>query len=152
MTEKPNKSAQSIPALAEWPGDPLDWLRLFGSLDHAEAFATLFWPAFVRHDGCTFLELDEKIYADWLTTLKGDKTRVEATMNHRHICDMLPCPERATTRGQITSVGKLLRETWSAKLRNEFPAEGFTVRFSEDYSEDLIDYYITLFRNRDPIN
>ena len=130
----------------------MNWLALFGSLDHAQAFAVLFWPAFVRHDGCTFLELDEKIYADWLASLKGDKTRVEATMNHRHICDLLPCPERETTREQITSVGNLLRETWSAKLRNDFPGERFTVQFSEDYREDLIDYYITLFHNRDPIN
>jgi hypothetical protein len=142
MTEKPDKSARPIPTLAEWPGDPLDWLALFGSLDHAQAFAALFWPVFVRHDDCTFLELDEKIYADWLAQLKGDKTRVEATMNHRHICDMLPCPEDEATREQIVGIGKVLTEMWSAKLRNDFPAERFTVQFSDDYKEDLIDYQI----------
>jgi hypothetical protein len=104
------------------------------------------------HDGSTFLDFDEKIYADWLAHLKGDKTRVEATMNHRHICDLLPCPEPEPTREQITRVGNLLRETWSAKLRRDFPGERFIVQFSEEYQEDLVDYNITFFHDAKPGN
>jgi len=81
--------------------------------------------------------------------LKGDKSAVEAMMNHRHICDLLPDPsaERKPTREQVLFVGRVLKEMWSCKLRRDFPAMRFTVSFPEDYNEDLVDYEISFFHN-----
>ena len=149
MSEKSDKRGKSAPALADWASGPSGWLHAFGSFDHAQAFSTLFWPGFITHDGCTFLDFDEKLYADWLVNLKGDKTAVEAMMNHRHICDLLPEPsaERKPTREQVLFVGRVLKEMWSCKLRRDFPAKHFTVSFPEDYNEDLVDYEISFFHN-----
>jgi hypothetical protein len=53
------------------------------------AYQKLFWPDFVEHDDCVFLALDEAIYRQWLQQTGGDKRKVEAVMNHRHIIDLL---------------------------------------------------------------
>ncbi len=112
------------------------------------AYRELFWPTFVEHDGCVLLSSDEKIYREWFDTCGGDRGRVEATMNHRHILDVLPQAIEEPTRELVLTFGRLLREAWEAKLRRDFPERVFTVSFPEDYSEDLVDYDVTFWQER----
>jgi hypothetical protein len=114
-----------------------------------EAYRRLFWPDFIEHDGCTFLSFDEQRYREWFRTLEGDRERIEATMNHRHILDSLPEDVQDPTRDLVLGFGRLLGETWRAKLLRDFPGREFIVSFPEDYSEDLIDYEITFWQRRE---
>jgi len=114
-----------------------------------EAYRRLFWPDFIEHDGCTFLAFDEQRYQEWFRTLEGDRERIEATMNHRHILDSLPEDVQDPTRDLVLGFGRLLGETWSAKLLRDFPDREFVVSFPEEYSEDLIDYEITFWQRRE---
>ena len=114
-----------------------------------EAYRQLFWPHYVERDGCTFLAFEEQRYQEWLAVfLQADRQRIEATMNHRHILDLLPEDVQDPTRELILAFGRLLRDVWRAKLRQDFPDREFVVSFPEDYSEELIDYEITFWQQR----
>jgi hypothetical protein len=107
------------------------------------AYQKLFWPDFVEHDDCVFLAFDEAKYRQWLQQTDGDKQRVEAMMNHRHIIDLLPRTVESPTRGLVVSFGQLLRDVWETKLRRDFPKRQFCVSFSSEESEDLSLYEVT---------
>ena len=117
-------------------------------LDGLSAYRSLFWPDFIEHDGCVFLAFNQQRYDEWLEQCGGDREQVEATMNHRHILDVLPQAVEEPTRDLVLTVGWLLRDVWEAKLRRDFPERAFTVRFPEDYSEDLLDYEVTFWQPR----
>src|SRR5689334_21969397 len=65
----------------------LDWLYNTGSVAQALAYGQLFWPRFIEHDDCVFLHLDLEKYKSWMEETNGNKTQIEAIMNHRHIAD-----------------------------------------------------------------
>jgi hypothetical protein len=48
-----------IPELRHWNNGKgihvLEWLSAIGNYEHAIAYAELFWPDFVEHDGCVLL-------------------------------------------------------------------------------------------------
>lgn len=110
------------------------------------AYQKLFWPNFVEHDDCVFLALDEAIYRQWLKQTGGDKRKVEAVMNHRHIIDLLPSAVELPSRNLVVSFGKLLRDVWGTKLSRDFPARHFCVTFPSEEYEDLRLYEITFYQ------
>ena len=113
------------------------------------AYRELFWPDFIERDGCVFLAFDEARYQEWLRTLEGDRARVEAMMNHRHIVDSLPQAVEEPSRDLVLAFGRLLREAWDAKLQRDFPDRKFVVSFPEDHSDDLIDYEVTFWQEHE---
>jgi hypothetical protein len=117
-------------------------------LFYLEFYRDLFWPNFVEHDGCVFLACTEEYYREWLQKFEGDKMQVEAMMNHRHILDELGPPIENPTRDMVLAIGRLLKETWDAKLRRDFPDRKFVVSFPEDDGE-LDEYEITFWQERD---
>ena len=143
-----------IPELKEWnngAGIKLpDWISCIGDYEHLIGYAQILWPDFVEFDGGTFLasQFREENYGDWMKHCKKDRTKVEMVMNHVHILDLFPNIKNTPTEEVILFVGCLLRETWSAKLRTEFPSKSLTVSFPEEKSDDLVDYEITFFENR----
>src|SRR5580693_5207404 len=88
-----DRAAELIPELREWNeggGISLaDWANAVGRYDYAVAYASIFWPDFFLRDDCIF-RLDPKgeNYASWMSELKGDRSKVEAMINHLHILDM----------------------------------------------------------------
>ena len=87
------RAADLIPELREWndgKGISLaDWANAVGRYDYAIAYAPIFWPDFVLHDDCVFrLNPGAENYATWISSLHGDRSKVEAVINHLHIMDM----------------------------------------------------------------
>jgi hypothetical protein len=110
------------------------------------AYRKLFWPEFVQHDDCVFLAFDETPYRQWIHQTGGDKRKVEATMNHRHIVGLLLASVESPTRELIVEFGQLLREVWETKLRHDFPTRRFCVSFSTERCAALSDYEITFYQ------
>ena len=133
------------------------WLQGSGSFNLAVAFTSVFWPEFVTHDQSVFLapfdEARRKSY-DGFRALEADGvadsiTRTEVTMNHQHIADLFINDPDGPTREQVLYLGRTLKNIWELKLANEFPERKFVVSFPEDFSEDLSDYEITFWEERD---
>jgi len=111
------------------------------------AWRQLFWPDFMEHDDCVFRVFEETVYRQWLQKTDGDKRKTEAVMNHVHIVDVLPASVELPTRDLVVAFGRLLQETWSTKLRRDFPGRQFCVDFPSEELEDLLDYEITFYQS-----
>ena len=49
---------------------------------------------------------------------------------------------------QILYIGRKLKEMWKAKLNRDFPNRNITVRFYEEDSDNLLDYNITFYQEK----
>jgi hypothetical protein len=67
-------------------------------------------------------------------------------MNHMHIVDLLPVSVDKPTQSLVLLFGGLLRETWEAKLKRDFPTRHFFVSFLLEEREILTDYEITFYQ------
>jgi hypothetical protein len=123
------------------------WIGCLGNYEHAIAYAQLFWPRFVEHDERIFLAhgFAETAYESCLRNAPDNKRGVQALLNHRHIADYFVNTEPGPTLEMILYFGRLLKETWEAKLQRDYPDRQFTVDFSEEPAEDLLAYEITFF-------
>ena len=125
----------------------LDWLYNTGSVAQALAYSELFWPRFNEHDDCIFLLLDVEKYESWMKTLEGNKTQAEATLNHRHIADLFEDGESASHE-LLIALGRILKQSWAAKLQRDFPHRRFGVQFDDTPVPDASDYEITFYQQR----
>jgi len=142
-----------IPELQLWNdglGIDMDgYLSCMGNYELAIVYSNFFWPTFVEHDGCIFRgDPNVEIYEQWRTQTNGDKTAIEAVMNHVHILDIFPSVERLPPREQIVYLGRQLQQMWTAKLHNDFPDRNIMVDFTDDCGDDLLEYQITFFQHR----
>jgi hypothetical protein len=141
-----------IPQLqAHWATDDIDqWIHIEGDFEHLVGYGRIFWPGFVEHDDCIFFagRFTEKNYLAFMAQTNGNKSAVEAVMNHEHVLDMFSNAPIKPSREMVLYVGRLLKEVWQAKLNQEFPSRSITVSFPEDFSEDLLYYEVTFFQNR----
>jgi len=134
----------------EWVDDltPVGWLANVGSLGQAIAYADLFWPSFVEHDGCILLagRFNQDSFQSWVVATGGDRRAIEGVINHTHILDLFLRHDAAPTREQVVWLGRLLREMWQAKVDRDFPGRGVVVSFPEDAGDDLLGYEIAVFQ------
>ena len=150
-----NDLSALIPELKSWnSGKGVDietWISCEGDHKHLIGYAQILWPDFVEHDGCIFLggSIDEDNYRAWLAQTKGDKKRVEAVINHRHIVDLFSRSQHdPPTQEVVLYIGRLIREIWQTKLSHDFPGRKITVTFPEDALKDILEYQITFFQER----
>lgn len=146
-------AAALLPELSEWNegrGIPLDVFRFsVGRYDHAVAYAEVFWPDFILHDGCILrYEPDLSVFKDWMESLKGDRSRVEAVMNHLHILDMFTTEHFEPTQEIVSHLAGVLKDMWSCKLIRDFPDRRISVETYVGDTEDLLTYEITFFQER----
>lgn len=134
----------------DWVDDltPVGWLWFAGTAGQSVAYAELFWPAFVEHDGCVLLagRLDPANFRDWMASTKGDRRAVEAVLNHTHITDLFGERGAGATWEQVIHLGRLFKEMWAAKLARDFPGRRFVVSFPEDECESLADYEVSFYQ------
>jgi len=124
-------------------------LAHIGRYEHLVAYAQVLWPDFVEHDDCVLhAGFTDDIYKGFMAQTKGDKTSVEAVINHRHVLDLFCSADPKPTREMILYVGRLLTDTWQAKLNRDFPGRKIRVSFPEAYCEDLLQYEVTFFQER----
>jgi hypothetical protein len=136
-----------------WSGSDVDeWIAIEGNLEYLVGYARILWPEFVEHDECVFMteHFSEKNYQDFMRQTGQDKTAVETVMNHVHILDLFNdmYSEPKPTRELILYVGRLIKETWLAKLKRDFPNRKVTVSFPEQHCDDLMQYEVSFFQER----
>jgi hypothetical protein len=124
------------------------WIGCEGDYEHLIGYGCIFWPEFKEHDDCVFFadKFTEENYRAFIESTEGDKTAVEAVMNHWHIKDIFCSAE--PSREMILYVGRLLKGIWQTKLSRDFPGRSITVSFPEEFEEDLLNYEISFFQNR----
>jgi hypothetical protein len=148
-----NRAAELIPELREWNegrGISLaDWANAVGRYDYAVAYASIFWPDFFLRDDCVF-RLDPKgeNYAAWMSELEGDRSKVEAMINHLHILDMFTSEGFEPTPQVVVQISRVLQDMWSCKLQRDFPERRFKVEIHDGKHDDLLSYEITFFQDR----
>lgn len=148
----PFNYADLIPELKAWNNgagiDIVSWIGCEGDYEHLIGYGCIFWPEFKEHGDCVFFadRFTEKNYSAFMERTQGDKTAVEAVMNHWHIKEMF-C-SATPTREMILYVGRLLKDIWQTKLNRDFSSRSITVSFAEDFEEDLLNYEISFFQNR----
>ena len=141
-----------IPELKDWSDgrgiDAESWIGCVGSFQHAIGYSTLFWPTFVEFEGYV---LREGFTVDDLRACEraggSDRRAIESVINHIHIADThySGCPD--ISRERVVFLGRILRETYTAKLAWQFPERSFTVHFDDSEFDNLTDYQLTFFQN-----
>jgi hypothetical protein len=126
------------------------WISATGNLRAFVGYARLLWPEFVIHDDCVFEAERFSIanYDGFMRQTGGNKASVEVVMNHAHIVDIFPSRDGEPSRELVLYAGRLLKETWQAKLARDFPDREFTVSFPEGPFDDPVAYEITFFQDR----
>ena len=128
------------------------WRSIIGNYEHCVAYGALLWPSFIEYEDCVFFDYGSGAafmrdnYNGFMAHTKGDKSAVEAVMNHKHILDLFPNANPQPSREMILYVGRLLQEVWQAKLNRDFPDRKITVSFPEEHTDDLLQYEITFFQ------
>ena len=141
-----------IPELKAWgdlnghPYTPEDYLGGVGSFEHSIAYSTLFWPEMTEHDGCVFVrtkDIDQAIYESWLQECDGDRSKVEAVMNHIHLADLFanadPTPE------QLEFLGEQLQQMWLAKAKLDLPDRNVETELFHQEDYGLRGYQLTIY-------
>lgn len=147
-----------IPALAGYfkpgPADPEDFAFYESSIEVALGFSNLFWPNFYLYEDMVFRdvapEIDEVDAANirsWLTQYDGDKSRVEAMLNHSHLIDLFRMRQRPGDDPQISYLATVIVEMWAAKLRQDFPDRSFEVELDRGAHETW-NWEITFYQRR----
>jgi len=153
--DKNAELALLVPELKNWnngKGIDIDgWISCEGDHKHLIGYARILWPNFIEHDDCIFLgdQIDQESYRAFLAQSTGDKSAVEAVMNHQHIIDLFSrSHHESPDREVILYLGRLIREIWQAKLSRDFPNRKITVTFPDDEVRDLLEYQVTFFQQR----
>jgi hypothetical protein len=140
---------QLIPELKQWNTDIESWIAAVGRFDHAIAYGQIFWPQFRIHDDCVlFANCPDTAFDHWMQHTTGDRTAVEAVLNHRHILDLFTSSEFEPSEEAVVHLGRLMREMWSCKLARDFPGRTIVVSFEEEVGDDMLDYQITFYHKR----
>jgi hypothetical protein len=113
------------------------------------AVAKLLWPTFFEFAGCVFADCAASSWiirasrrgeagpASW----EPDRTGAEALENHVHVIDEFRHPKNVWSEKRSTyrlthpafraaeQLGRLMAESWFAKLKQDFPNDNFRVYF-----------------------
>ena len=123
-----------LPELAAWNDgcgiSPLDRLKTFVRSDHAVTYAQLVWPAFVEHEEYVFRRgFSVQTLREWERTPGLERWQIEAMLNTVHLDDLLFVNEEWSLLVEQRAVylGKMLSETYAAKLAHDFPYRKFIV-------------------------
>jgi hypothetical protein len=75
----------------------------------------------------------------------GDRTKVEAAMNHMHLIDLFTGSDYRPNRALLLRLGQIMKEAWSCKLARDFPTRRFETPFFSDV-EEVTDIELTFFQ------
>jgi len=89
---------------------------------------------------------DSPCLQQWIEHYQGDKSAVEAMMNHLHIGDIHYHDGAEATHERVVHLGRTLRQIYECKLRSQFPEKDIIVEFDDSPKADIIDYQLTFFQ------
>jgi hypothetical protein len=106
------------------------------------ASAYLFWPDFVEVDDCILLAemYDSSRFADWMSSLRSEKGRVEHVINSVYLGDLMmnlstdaerELNEADWVADAVSELAEVLASCWRSALADRFPERQFHV--SVDY-------------------
>jgi len=91
---------------------------------------------------------DSESLADWVRHYDGDKSAVEAMVNHLHIADVHSFGRPDANRERLVHLGRVLKQIYECKLRLQFPERDIVVEFDYSPEEDTLGYVLTFFQRR----
>lgn len=123
------------------------WVGCSGTIELAVGYSRLFWPEFIEYDGCVlFAGFSLESYRGFMEQCGGDRRRVEAVMNHRHMLDYFSHAGGSATAAQILYLGRVVKDMWEAKLYRDFLGRRFVVSFAEGPYDDLSEYEVSFWQ------
>jgi hypothetical protein len=139
-----------IPELSQWNNgrgiDPEIWIGSMGNYELAAGYSLIFWPKFVLFEGYV-LRGGFSLKALRGFEKKGERSGVEAVMNHLHISDIHYHVE--ANESQLRYLGRVLKDIHQVKLRQDFPDIRFTVDFNDEDGLDQVEYELTFWQSAD---
>jgi len=141
-----------IPELPTWNNgagiDAESWIGCVGNYELATGYSLIFWPRFVEFDRYVLREacFSEENVRDWERATNNDRRAIEAVINHVHLLDIHCDSPAEPTEAQLRYLGRVLRETHEAKLKQDYPARSFEVVFIDEPDLDLVDYEVTFWQ------
>jgi hypothetical protein len=142
-----------IPELKDWNNgagiDPESWVGCTGSFQLAIGYSLIFWPHFVEHDDMVLRAgYNKASLAGFMQQHRGNKSSVEAVMNHLHLdgIQYLGCPDATPER--LVYLGHVLKSIYEVKLRNDFPDRVFVVSFDDSPKDNISEYQLTFYQAR----
>ncbi|HYD44018.1 MAG TPA: hypothetical protein VEA79_01990 [Phenylobacterium sp.] len=117
-----------------------------GNYELAIGYSLIFWPRFIVIDDYV-LRAGSTVEAlrNFEEATGGDRRATEAVMNHIHIAD-IHTSGAEPSEAQVRYLGRLMKETLTAKLKAEFPDRSFVVRFTDEPGLDITDYELTFWQ------
>jgi hypothetical protein len=125
------------------------YISNFVPIRHMLAAAALLWPEFRVIENIVILDSSLNSYPNWKDKIQTNPASVESILNHRHLMDIFEIPAHThptPTHAQILALGRLLKETWIAKLNRDFPTRTFTVDFPETFNLETDNPSITFWQ------
>lgn len=136
------------------PADPEDYAFYNSSMEVALGFSNLFWPNFFVYEDMVFRGDDPTIgeegvanIKNWLNHYDGDKSKVEAMLNHWHLIDLFRLRHMPGDDQQMSYLATVIVDMWAAKLRQDFPDRCFEVELDRSASETW-NWEITFYQRR----
>jgi hypothetical protein len=142
---------------ATWTGPTINlwnFLDFKGSMELGYAFASMFWPELIEFQDGIFVaeQFSQDSFNQWMQSLDGSLTKVEAVMNHVHVNDLFM--NAPTDDNLPPSVKKTfataLAGCWRAAAAAQFQHLPIQVKCDTDIDPDVHDYEVTLFVRREP--
>ena len=147
----PRFNHELLPELKAWNGDAgvtaLDWLYTFAQSDVTTAYALLFWPEFIVLEGYVFRsDFSEEILRGWEQQDGITRSQIEASANYLSVSDLFSNAseeESPLLERRIDFLGRVLAQTYEAKLAKDFPDRHFTVSLFDDEDELTLTFFQT---------
>ena len=138
--------------LMDWnDGQGIDlesWIGCSGNFSLAVGYISVFWPEFVEFDGFILRKgFAETSLREWKKQEGCTRKSIEWVMNHLHISDIQFYDCADISKDKIKLLGQVLKETYEAKLKQQFPNQPCIVEFHEpENEEELTEYQISFWQ------
>lgn len=141
-----------IPELPTWNDgagiDAKSWIGCLGNYELASGYSLVFWPKFVRSGDYVLLDgFSEESLRGFEEMTDNSRVAVETVMNHLHISDIHFGAEK--TEAQVRYLGRVLKEIYEVKLRNDFSDVKFEVSFNDEAGLIIDEYELTFWQTAD---
>ena len=138
-----------LPELRDWNGGegiaPLDYVYSIATSDSALAYSELFWPRFVEFEGYILRDgFNLENLRSWEKQERRPRCDIEGAINYLGIGDLFTNEEDTELLyRRVVRLGEVLSQTYTAKLRQDFPDRHFDVSLLVDEHE----YALTFFQS-----
>ncbi|WUH91941.1 hypothetical protein OG900_18735 [Streptomyces sp. NBC_00433] len=136
------------PQIREWTestghrADYIDFLSQSTGIAEWIALSRVFLPEFVEVDGCVLWDrsYDPENFGTWRSTLDGDVTAIEATLNQLKLYLYVDIADDATSRANALSLAEDIATVWRIRLTTTFPRRSFSVQAMDTEDGPVVSF------------